>query len=98
MLHKPFGKTGKKISAVGCGGMRFANPQDIESNAQVVFHAYPAFDLFMLVYECVLDGPPRPVQVAEVAWVAPDGLTGYDLLPADRPLVERLAAAGGTPL
>ena len=40
MLHKPFGKTGKKISAVGCGGMRFANPQDIESNAQVVFHAY----------------------------------------------------------
>src|SRR5437762_10849216 len=35
----------------------------------VVFHRYDAFDLLMLVYACTLDGPPRALQVAEIAWV-----------------------------
>ena len=61
---------------------------------EVVFFAYPEFDLYMLVYACVLAGPPRPVEVAELAWVEPARLTGYDVLPADIPLVERLAREG----
>ncbi len=40
MLYKEYGKTGKKISAVSFGGMRFANPTDIDANAQLVLHAY----------------------------------------------------------
>ena len=60
----------------------------------VVFHRYPTFDLLMLVYTCQLDGEPRAVQVAEVAWVAPDRLADYPVLPADVPLVERLAREG----
>jgi 8-oxo-dGTP diphosphatase len=60
----------------------------------VVFFSYPEFDLYMLVYACVLDGEPRAVQVAELAWVEPRALTGYDVLPADGPLVERLAREG----
>jgi predicted aldo/keto reductase-like oxidoreductase len=40
MLYKEYGKTGKKISVVSFGGMRFSNPQDIDANAQVVLHAY----------------------------------------------------------
>ena len=57
----------------------------------VVFHRYPDFDLLMLVYHCRLDGTPRPVEVAELAWVAPRDLLKYELLPADLPLCERLA-------
>ena len=60
----------------------------------VVFHRYQAFDLLMLVYACHLDGEPRAVQVAEVAWVAPDRFADYPVLPADVPLVERLAREG----
>jgi 8-oxo-dGTP diphosphatase len=57
----------------------------------VVFHRYPEFDLLMLVYACTLEGAPRAVEVAEVAWVEPHRLTSYEVLPADVPLVERLA-------
>lgn len=62
----------------------------------VLFHAYEAFDLVMLVYACRLapGAEPRAVEVADLAWVAPDGLGAYDILPADRPLVERLALEG----
>ena len=40
MWYKPYGSTGKEISVVSFGGMRFANPQDIDANAEVVLHAY----------------------------------------------------------
>jgi 8-oxo-dGTP diphosphatase len=59
---------------------------------EVVFHAYPAFDLVMLVYSCrLLRGEPRAVTVAEIAWVTPHELLELDLLPADLPLARRLA-------
>lgn len=63
----------------------------------VLFHAYPAFDLVMLVYACRLapGAQPRAVEVADLAWVRTDELPGaWDILPADRPLVDRLAAEG----
>jgi 8-oxo-dGTP diphosphatase len=75
------------VEELGCGG-RVGRVDD------VVFHRYPAFDLVMLVYEVELDGTPRAVEVAEVAWVAPRDLLGYEVLPADVPLVERLARDG----
>jgi len=57
----------------------------------VLFHAYPEFDLVMLVYVCrIVDGSPRAVEVADLAWVATCDLARWDILPADRPLVERL--------
>jgi 8-oxo-dGTP diphosphatase len=57
----------------------------------VLFHAYPAFDLVMLVYACrIIDGAPRAVEVADLAWVAARDLARWDILPADRPLVDRL--------
>lgn len=59
----------------------------------VLFHAYPAFDLVMLVYACrIVEGSPRPLEVADLAWVAAGDLGRWDILPADRPLVERLSA------
>jgi len=58
----------------------------------VLFHAYPAFDLVMLVYVCrIVDGIPRPVEVADLAWVASADLAQWDILAADLPLVERLS-------
>jgi 8-oxo-dGTP diphosphatase len=61
---------------------------------EVVFHAYPEFDLYMLVYECrIVAGSPAPVQVAEVAWVEIGRLPELDLLPADYPLARVLATA-----
>ena len=62
----------------------------------VLFHAYPAFDLVMLVYAVRLapGAEPRAVEVADLAWVAPDALDAWDILPADRPLVARLAIEG----
>jgi len=61
----------------------------------VLFHAYPAFDLVMLVYVCrIREGEPRAVEVADLAWALPSELPGRDILPADRPLVERLVSEG----
>lgn len=62
---------------------------------EVLFHAYPTFDLVMLVYACrIVDGEPRAVEVADLQWVEPTRLPEWDILPADRPLVERLLAEG----
>ena len=60
---------------------------------EVVFHAYEAFDLVMLVYACELaEGTPRALQVAEVAWVEAARLPALELLPADYPLARALAS------
>jgi 8-oxo-dGTP diphosphatase len=61
----------------------------------VVFHAYLEFDLYMLVYPCtIVEGTPSAVEVAEIAWVEVAKLPSLDLLPADYPLAQDLAAAG----
>jgi 8-oxo-dGTP diphosphatase len=61
----------------------------------VLFHAYPAFDLVMLVYVCrIVEGSPRAVEVADLAWAFAHDLARWDILPADRPLVERLSVEG----
>lgn len=61
----------------------------------VLFHAYPDFDLVMLVYACrITGGSPRAVEVADLAWACVRDLARWDILPADRPLVERLVAEG----
>lgn len=40
MWKKPYGKTGKDISVIGFGAMRFANPADLDASAAVVRHAH----------------------------------------------------------
>ena len=57
----------------------------------VLFYPYDDFDLYMLVYECTLDGEPVAKDVAAVAWVDVErDLAEVDILPADEPLVKRL--------
>jgi len=62
---------------------------------QVVHHRYPDFDLLMLVYRCRLEGTPRALEVAELAWVPRERLRDYAVLPADVPILERLAGEDG---
>ncbi len=40
MCTKPYGNTGKDVSVIGCGGMRFASPIDMEASAEIILHAY----------------------------------------------------------
>lgn len=56
----------------------------------VVSHAYPEFDLLMLVYRCTLAAPPSAREVADVRFVPPPALLELDVLPADIPLMLRL--------
>lgn len=62
----------------------------------VLHHRYPDYDVLMLVYACRLPpgAEPRCLEVGALAWLRPDELAGYDLLPADRPLVARLEREG----
>ena len=62
----------------------------------VLWHAYPDFDLLMLVYPCVVVGEsePRCCEVEDLAWVFPTEMQSYDILEADGPMVRRLLAEG----
>lgn len=42
MIYTEYGSTGIDVSAIGFGGMRFENPQDIDTNAALVKAAYDA--------------------------------------------------------
>jgi 8-oxo-dGTP diphosphatase len=65
----------------------------------VLYHRYPDYDVLMLVYACrpAPGEEPRCVEVGDLAWVAPAELDRYDILPADRPLVDRLCREGAPP-
>jgi 8-oxo-dGTP diphosphatase len=65
----------------------------------VLHHDYGAFEVIMLVYHCRL-GPgqtPRCREVEELAWCSPAELAGYPILPADKPLIDRLIRQGPPP-
>ena len=65
----------------------------------VLHHVYPTFELLMIVYRCRLaaGAAAAAVEVADLLWVPPGELRGHDILPADRPLVERLVVEGPPP-
>jgi 8-oxo-dGTP diphosphatase len=59
----------------------------------LVFHAYPDFDLVMPVYRATITrGSPRACQVAAIAWVPCSRLAEMNMPPADVPLAKKLAA------
>jgi 8-oxo-dGTP diphosphatase len=60
----------------------------------VLYHRYPRYDVYMLVYRVRIDGAPRAVEVAELAWVPRARLGEVEILPADAALVARLVQEG----
>ena len=59
---------------------------------EVVFHAYPDFDLVMPVYRTtIVRGVARAVEVAAISWVPRALLATMTMPPADIPLAKKLA-------
>jgi 8-oxo-dGTP diphosphatase len=59
---------------------------------EVVFHAYPDFDLLMPVYRAsIVRGVACAVEVAAIAWVPRALLAKMTMPPADIPLAKKLA-------
>lgn len=64
----------------------------VKAIVDLVFFAYPDFDLIMPVYHAsITAGVPRARQVAAIAWVPRRGLAKLNLPPADVPLAQRLS-------
>jgi predicted aldo/keto reductase-like oxidoreductase len=40
LIHRPFGSTGKDVSAISFGGMRFAEPQNLEKSSDLILYAH----------------------------------------------------------
>ena len=54
-------------------------------------HAYDDFHLLMPLYACrVWQGTPRPREGQTLKWVRPFDMGGYEMPPADAPLVALL--------
>lgn len=62
----------------------------------VLHHDYGAFEVLMLVYHCRLRAGEQATcrDVQDLAWCDVPQLEGAALLPADRPLIERLQRDG----
>ncbi len=61
------------------------------SLAATAAHDYRDFHLHMPLYICRRwQGTPKPREGQALAWVRPEAMEGYDMPPADRPLVATL--------
>lgn len=70
----------------------------VKEIVDLVFHAYPDFDLIMPVYRATLTtGNPRARQVAAIAWVPRQRLADLSLPPADVPLAKKLSRIPARP-
>lgn len=59
---------------------------------EVVYHRYDWGAVLILVYECRwLEGALQHLEVDDHRWILPQEDRQYDILPADRPIFERLA-------
>ncbi|MFM2163265.1 MAG: hypothetical protein RLZZ383_2777 [Pseudomonadota bacterium] len=74
---------------------RVGERPDVGGAVLEVVHDYEAYRLTLVVLAAVLrpDQNPRPVNVAEVAWVPADALGDYEFPGADQATVARLVAA-----
>lgn len=69
---------------------------EADSVFDVIYYRYPERPVLVLAYRCRwLSGEVADLDVAEHRWESPDRLAGYDFLPADGPLVQRIAAELG---
>jgi hypothetical protein len=60
----------------------------------VVYHRYDAGAVLILFYECRwLAGELQHLEVDGHCWIAPQDHNRYEILPADRPLFERLGSS-----
>lgn len=66
----------------------------VDTIFDVVYHRYHWGAVLILVYECRwLSGELQHLDVDDHRWIRPQDQRQYDILPADRPLFERLSMA-----
>jgi 8-oxo-dGTP diphosphatase len=64
----------------------------VKAILDIVYHAYPDFDLIMPVYRASIQaGAPRALQVETMAWVPRQRLVDLNMPPADLPLAKKLS-------
>ncbi|MBN2428166.1 MAG: (deoxy)nucleoside triphosphate pyrophosphohydrolase [Deltaproteobacteria bacterium] len=95
MWEFPGGKLDKNESPEQCLyreiGEELGIAIEVKSIFEVVYHRYDWGPVLILAYECLsLGGEIRNIEVAEHRWVHPAGLAGFPILPADRPIIEKL--------
>ncbi|BCA79160.1 (deoxy)nucleoside triphosphate pyrophosphohydrolase [Desulfuromonas sp. AOP6] len=60
---------------------------------EVVYHLYDWGPVLILAYLCrPLSPTVQNIQVSEHRWVLPEELNDFNILPADRPIIEKLQA------
>ncbi|WP_298039208.1 (deoxy)nucleoside triphosphate pyrophosphohydrolase [uncultured Desulfuromonas sp.] len=58
---------------------------------EVAYYRYDWGPVLVLAFECrPLGNRIRNLEVAEHRWVRPEALADFDILPADRPIIEKL--------
>ncbi len=59
---------------------------------EIAYHRYDWGPVLILAFDCAAgdDRSPQNIAVAEHRWVLAQELSRYDILPADRPIVEKL--------
>jgi mutator protein MutT len=63
----------------------------VEDEFFTIEHTYPSRTVRLHFFNCsVLEGDPKPLQVADMRWVDADELAGFQFPPADAELIKRL--------
>ncbi len=58
-----------------------------------VFHPYPAYPVFLLVYHCrIMKGDPKPLGSLRLKWIGLRELEGLAMPPADGPICKHLTS------
>lgn len=71
---------------------------DVPIPFQIIRHEYAEKTVELHFFRCTIEaGQPMPVDCAELRWVSPSELTGYQFPPADRPIIEALQQHDGGP-
>lgn len=101
MWEFPGGKLDGDESPRDCLRREIREELDLEVEVgdilETAYYRYDWGPVLVLAYECrPLSGSIRNLQVAEHRWVLPQELAGYAILPADRPIIDRLLG-GGSP-
>ena len=64
---------------------------EVGSRRMVIRYQYPARAVRLHCFDCrVLSGEPKAIECADLKWVEPADLDGFEFLPASRPLIEQL--------
>ena len=63
-----------------------------------VTHAYPDLTVHLTLFHTrILQGEPQKLEHADIRWIAPKEIPGYQFCPADQVILERLLRGEGRP-